>query len=760
MTKYSWLLGASFLMGSALMAAPALAQSDDAALEQQQGLQDIIVTAQRRAEPIQSVPVAVTALTPEELDSPVLQDLRDLSGRVPSLVFDPVTAGPSAAAISIRGISFEDIEKSFDPSVGVVLDGVFLGTNTGQLLDSFDIASLEVLRGPQGTLFGRNTIGGVINVTRTRPTGEFGVKASLAYGSYDTITGRFVVNLPSLGDVLALKGYLYYDDTDGFYYNETKKRRAGFYKTVSGGVTGLLTPTDGIEAIVSYDHIRERGETISSPLSGSSPASGDLICFGPFGTPAIECDRSNLKYRGVYSTFANDESPVRADTDSLTGQINVDLGSSFSLVSITGWKRTKERVIQDFDGGSTTFFLTDRRQTYRQFSEELRIVGDIAPWLNVLIGGYYFDSRYSLDQSTRSVLFGPLTQFQNVDHKSESYAAFGDAKIKPTERLTIGLGARYTEDKKAITTNLGTFAGNNAPCPAAVAPATLCGDSDSFGKFTWRASVDYEFGPNRLVYASFSRGFRSGGFVGRAASLSALAAYLPETVDAYEVGLKADWLDRRLRTNIAIYQTDYNDKQEEVVRPVAGGVAGQQETLITNAGKARIRGFEAEVVMVPTDNLTFNASVSHIDAKYLRFLSDVNSDGVLDDISTLTLRRAPDWQWSFGANYTREMGSGKLDIATSFRFVDEYQTTINRARPTILGQVTNDPRGLAETREILDASVAYTFPMGGGEARFMVFGRNLFDDRGLSSTLPVAGLFTFGSARPPRTYGAELQVKF
>ncbi len=762
MRASSYLSASVFAMGLAMIAAPASAQeqaSDERSVDVG-GVPIIIVTAQRRAESIQSVPVAVTALTAAELDSPVFQDLRDLSGRVPSLVYDPVGAGPSAAAIAIRGISFEDIEKSFDPAVGVVVDGVFLGTNTGQLLDSFDIASLEVLRGPQGTLFGRNTIGGVINVTRTRPTGEFGVKASLAHSSFNTTTGRLVVNLPSIGDVVALKGYVYYDDTDGYYFNATKNRRAGRYETLSGGVTALITPADGFEAKISYDHIRERGETITVPLSSSNPASGDLICFGPFGTPRVECDRSNLPNRGVYTTFANSESPVRADTNAITGEVTIELGSNFELVSITGYRRTKEEVTQDFDGGSTTFFLTNRQQTYDQFSEELRIVGDVNDWLNILVGGYYFDSSYSLDQTTRSILFGPLTQFQNVDHKSESYAVFGDAKIKPTDRFTIGLGARYTEDKKSITTNLGQFAGFDGPCPAAVAPATLCGDSASFGKFTFRVSADYEVADDKLVYATFSRGFRSGGFVGRAASLNALQAYRPETVDAYEIGLKADWLNRTLRTNFAIFQTDYNDKQEEIVRPVAGGIAGQQETLITNAGTARIRGFEAEAVIVPSENFNINATFSYLDAKYLEFRSDVNGDGVLDDISDLTLRRAPDFQWSFGANYTNQIGSGKIEINASLRFLDELQSTIIRARPDVVGAARNDPRGLAETRETLDASIAYTVTIGGAETRFMVYGKNLTDDRGLSSTLPVAGLFTFGSARPPRQFGGEIQVKF
>jgi iron complex outermembrane recepter protein len=171
----------TFLALATALVSPAYAQ--EAPAEEEGGIRDIIVTAQRRSESIQSVPVAVTALDAKALSQSSIDDIRDIAGRVPSLVIDSVNAGPSAAAISIRGISFEDIEKSFDPAVGVAVDGVFIGTNTGQLLDAFDLESIEVLRGPQGTLFGRNTIGGVINVRRSKPTGELGVKGSFTRSS-------------------------------------------------------------------------------------------------------------------------------------------------------------------------------------------------------------------------------------------------------------------------------------------------------------------------------------------------------------------------------------------------------------------------------------------------------------------------------------------------------------------------------------------------------------------------------------------------
>ena len=775
MKRSIWLIESALAFGM-VAGAPAIAQTAPADLapqaaaeEDDSAIRDIVVTAQRREDSIQSVPVAVTALDAKALDVAAVEDLRDFAGRVPSLVVDSVGAGPSAAAISIRGISFEDIEKSFDPAVGVVVDGVAIGTNTGQLLDSFDLQSLEVLRGPQGTLFGRNTIGGVISVTRTKPTQDFGVKGAIGYSSFDSKRGRLVVNSGSLGGIVALKGFFYYDNTDGYYFNVTKDRREGKYRQITGGISALITPTDNIEAQITYEHQQERGETVVGSLSETGK---DVICLRvPVGggvfirpfAPARECDRSLLPNRGLYTTFENIETPVRNDVDAVTGQVKVDLGA-FNLISITGYRKSKESVRQDFDASSINFFDTFRAQHYEQFSQELRLVGDVTPWLNLLVGGYYFNSNYQLMQLSNfgAGLLAPVgVQLrQDVDHHSKSYAGFADARFKLSDRFTIGAGARYTEDKKRIYNNFGA--------PSALVPngeclqanQALCRASASFGKFTWRGSADFQVDRDRLVYASYSKGFRSGGFNGRAASPTSLGPYQPETVDAYEVGLKADWLDKTLRTNVALYHTKYSNKQEETVQPSPPGAANPQETVVQNASSATINGAEIELIAQPARGLSFRGSFSYTDASYDSFFNDVNGDLIPDDVSTLTLRRAPKFQWSAGMDYSRDIGVGTLDFTTTLRFQDSYQTCIVVSKPATLGAVTNDPRCLTEARETLDAQIGYTIPVASGEVKLSLFGRNLTDNRGLSSTLPVAGLLTFGAARPPRSYGAELSFKF
>jgi iron complex outermembrane recepter protein len=747
--------------GMALMSTQGLAQESNT----ESGLREIVVTAQKREESIQSVPVAVTAFDAKALSSSAVDDIRDIAGRVPSLVVDNVNAGPSAAAIAIRGISFEDIEKSFDPAVGVVVDGVFIGTNTGQLLDAFDLESIEVLRGPQGTLFGRNTIGGVINLRRSKPTGEFGVKASLGYAEFNTWRGRLVVNSPKLGDFVALKGFFAYDKTDGYLRNVTQNRRAGKDKTVSGGVTALFTPTDNISALITYEHGEQDSETQTASVSATGK---DLICLavpGPGGAtirpfaPAVQCDRP-ASGKSLYTVFGNIDTPVTYDTDKITGEIKLSL-DSVELVSITGWQKSDESVRQDFDSTSINFFDTLRNQDYKQFSQEFRALTDISESLNLLVGAYYFDSSYFLVQTT-NLGFIPRTITQRSGVDSKSYAGFADVKLKASDALTIGIGGRYTKDKKSFVSNYAL--NTTGACPVGIFGITAadCVGDKSFGKFTWRASVDYKVADNRLLYGSFSKGFRSGSFNGRAATPAAKGPYFPEIVDAYEIGLKADWLDRRLRTNIALFKTNYNNKQEEIVEatPPPFNAINPQQTVVRNAASARINGVEVELTAVPNDNLTVFASFAYIDAKYKNFARDVTGDLRLDDVSTLDLRRAPKFSMSVGLDYTQELGTGTISVSPVFRYIDKYSTCLIENRPVVLGAVTNDTRCTSDAREILDVTAYYSAKLGAGEAKFSVFARNLLDDRGIGSTLPVAGLFTFSGVRPPRQFGAEVQFKF
>lgn len=776
---------ATVSLAALAIATPAFAQ--EAPVQDDGGaIREIVVTAQKREESAQSVPVAITALDEKALDTGMVQDIRDVAGRVPSLVIDSVSAGPSAAAISIRGISFEDIEKLRPDRRRRCRWRVHRHQHrpTARQFRSRKPA------GPArsaGNLFGRNTIGGVIEVKRTKPTDDFGVKGRLSYARFDTKSARLVANSGKLGDFIAIKAFGFYDKTDGFVRNLSTGGRDGKYETLTGGATLLIEPSSDFSAEITYEHMRERGETVSIPTSSSL----DLICLAagaPGFSPVAECNRFTLPDRGVDGTYQRAPHDVTNDTDAVTGNITWSLNDNITLFSVTGYRTNDENVAQDFDGSSADFFATRRIQQFEQFSQELRVLAELSDAVNLLVGGYYYNSNYQLDQFTR---LGPVpsqsatgaTLRAYTDNKARSYAGFADAQFKLTDRFKLSVGGRYTRDRKQTFNNYGqvvglvelsqpNFDGRSCvrvtgvfgPGPLAglptYGPATNCSGKASFGKFTWRANATYEVGDNKIIYASYSTGFRSGGFNGRAASPTSLGPYFPETVDAFEVGLKADWLDRTLRTNIALFHTKYDNKQEEVVQPSPPGSAQPQETVVGNAASAKITGAELELIMQPSESLNFTASASYIDARYGTFLKDLNGDNVGDDVSTLTLRRAPKFQFSTGANYSKDIGSGRLDANILLRFQSKVATCIVANRPVVFGAVTNDFRCFTKDRENLSGQVSYTFMTGSGEVSVAVFGRNLTNVRDIGSTLPVAGLFTFSGSIEPRTYGVELGFKF
>ncbi len=738
-------------LGAAVLAsffAPTAAGAQTASVGAAVEVEEIIVSARRRTESIQDAPVSVTAISPNQLEAAASPNIQDLEGLTPNLVIDPNNVTPNSASIAIRGISFEDIEKSFDPAVGVILDGVYLGTNNGALLNFFDFSSVEVLRGPQGTLFGRNTTGGVINIRRSRPTGEFGGKVRVAFGNFGRQDYRAVLNTPLVEDKLAAKLFYFSSDFDGFYRNVTKNRRTGRSKSESVGVSVLATPVESFDLLLTAEHGHDGGEVVVTPYNRST----DLICLqlpvGPGGSlvrvtgiPAVEC--SPRQPKDLYTAFSNQSDATSLSRNALTAEANWRLGWT-TLTSVTGYIETDEDTNWDVDATSIDFFTTQRVQDYYQFSQEFRAAGDLSDNVNYVAGLYYFYSEYSLQQTSRLGAFlGNGRSTQLADHNAQSYAAFADVDWKLTERLRLSFGGRYTSDHKKLNNRfVGGF--------------NVSG-SETWNEFTPRVGVDYRFMDDVLGYASFTRGYRSGGYNGRASTvLSSITTYDPEKVDSYELGLKTSAFDRRLTFNVAAFYTKYNDKQEETVIPTPGG-ATAQETIVTNAASATIKGLEFELTAVPVENLTFRAAMGLLDAEYDQFPSR-SAAGLPIDLSTLTMRRAPDVTGSISADYRFQTEAGDVVLSGQYRYIDRYQTTISRAPGVI--PFRNDPRGLTDAQNNVEASLSWSTTLANGKLSAQLWGRNLLNDKGLSSALPVAGLFTFGGVRPPRTYGIEIGYEF
>lgn len=700
----------------------------------------IVVTGRLRGnESVQDVPLAVTVVNTEQLGAQGALTLEDVETLAPNVIIDPVGAGPGGGAISMRGVSFEDIEKSFEPTVGVVIDGVFLGTNTGQLTNAFDFEQVEVLRGPQGTLFGRNTIGGVINVRRSRPTKELGFKGEVTIGNYGREEYNAVLNFGD-GDVFGVKLFAYDRTFDGFYDNVTLGVDAGGATNTNIGGTILIEPTPDLEILLTAEYTELGGDPPVSSISDNT----DLICILLGAVIPEQCNR-NLE-DDLYTVFSNFLGDIDYSEESYSAQVNYSFGD-LTLTSITALKDSNERQTQDFDATSIPFFQTDRTQDYKQFSQELRLAGDFTDSIGGVLGFFYFENEYQLDSTT--ILPSGASSSNGTDHETESYAFFADFDFELTERLRLSVGGRYSHDKKQYR----RFVLNGIDLS----------NRDSWSEFTPRVSLDYDVTDDVMVYASYARGYRSGGFNGRGITATSVqTSFEPETVDSYEAGIKTTFLGGAGIFNIAAFYANYNDKQEEVVQATPPGSPNPQETVTRNAASATIKGLEADLRVELFEGFTLTSSVGFLDADYDNFFIDLNLNGTQDpgeDASTREMRRTPDVTFSIAADYkvpvsdTAELGLNAR-LATS----SSYQTTIVPA-PGNFG--INDPRALHPSTADLSAAATIKFDIGDrANAYLRVFGRNLFDERGVSSALPVAGLFTFAGAIAPRQYGVTLGFEY
>lgn len=704
------------------------------------GLEEVIVSARRREETLNETPVAITAISTQQLEGKAALNMTDLQGAAPNVLITSQNSGAATANLSIRGLTFADVEKSFDPTVGVVVDGVFMGTSTGQVFDYFDIEKIEIMRGPQGTLFGRNTIGGVININRTRPTGELGAKFELTYGRYDSRAVRAVFNAPIVEGALAAKVFYFKNQTDGFYTHGITGERVGESDNQNFGTSLLWTPGEGsFEALLTL----EKQEQEFDPVNSNIARTGEVFCAFE---PADQCNRDTTD--DLYTVFG-DRKVAEYESPAATLEMNFDVGS-VAFTSVTGYREAEEDHSQDFDASSASLYHTRRLQDYQQFSQELRAAGEFTDTLDYVVGLYYFDSEYTLTQNTE--LFGaPLPAAQVAKGTSESTAVFADFNWAFAERFRVNFGGRYTEDKKGFENSFGVPLGTA---------------NKSFSKFTPKVGVDFRPNDEMMYYVSWSEGYRSGGFSNRAQTvISTTTPFGPETVGSGEIGAKLRFADNRIGLNIALFNSEYEDLQQNTTIP--GGPTGN-ETIVTNVGSATIRGIEVDAIARITQSLTLTAAVGLQDSEFEDFITQAPVGGVLRtfDYSNNNMIYSPDVTGALGAELEIPVSFADLRANLTWRHIGSYDQQISdgsTSPPPPTGVIVvpgNDPRVRAESQNLLDASLSSVFEVGNGKARLTLYGRNLTDDRGPNAAFTVAGLWSFASAREPRTYGVQVGYEF
>jgi len=721
-------------------------------------LEEITVTARKREERLQDVGFAVSALSQTEIERSFARDIQDLASMSPNLIIDDTAQGPGGvAAIFIRGVGVADVEKNFDPAVGVVVDGIFLGANAGSLLRSIDIASIEVLRGPQGTLFGRNTIGGLINVTRTQPTGELGGKLRAGYEDYDTYYADGILNF-GITDALAAKLSLAKrDQQDGYYKNvSTGEDDVGANDYQSWGANLLWHATDTVE--VEYTYQKEETDQDTPPLlntgqqrhlfcsaygycspSLDKPITGDRykiaqIYYRPGGPDPT---KDNPVVASPLADVIQDDGESTFDTESHAVELRWDISEDLRLDYLFGYWESDETILSNWDGTPEFLYGTDRPADYDQTSHELRFTYDAGGPLSFVAGAYLWNSEYEIKLQSYIGFAVPdtiLDILQVSQQETDSRALFFEADYELTDAFTLSVGGRYTEDEKE-SRQFGAV--NTITDPYTVHP------DEEWDEFTPRISGRYQFNDDFMVYATYSRGYRSGGFNGRVGNLvEARQPYDPETVDNYELGIKSEWMENRLRLNANVFYMEYDDKQEELQLPDDNDTG--QKTVVENASTASIQGVELDVQAFLTDNLSLRMNLGYLDSEYDDF-SYTDLNGTVTDLSGLEFRRAPDWTGTLDATYEWDVGGGTAWIRGSYHYIGEHYVN-----------VTNSPELENDDQHLVDASINYSI----NDVTLSLFGRNLTDEDGYTHGYDVAGLWSYASTRPPRTWGVEVVYSF
>ncbi len=751
----------------AVMPLPAFAQDqeqvaaeENAALgEAAEESGEIVVTARRRAEALQDVPIAVTAYSGEQLEREGAIDITDIGDTTPNVTLENSRATNSTLTAFIRGVGQQDPVAGFEQGVGIYLDDVYLNRPQGAVLDIYDVERIEVLRGPQGTLYGRNTIGGAVKyVTRRLPDDpEVKIRASVGtYGQADLII--------SAGGAL----------TEGFRVGASAARlsRGGFGENITTGdenynkdiwaVRGTIEmePTDAISLRLSADYTWD----------GSEVRGGDRLipslCDAPCGQPAFPVLDDEFDTRGA---LVDPKQEVKGG--GLAGHLTIDLADGFTLKSITAYRANRSSTPIDFDALPAIDVDVPAKYEDSQFSQEVQLEIDRGP-LAGIVGAYYLDANANNIFDVRLYTTGPLlglpglTAVTQGDVDTKTWAIFGDFSYDITDQWSVSVGGRYTSDKrhaKVFRANyyLGGQAGLGGDAGFGTGIQVGAPTSDFDGKrkdtaFTPRASISFKPNDNHNIYLSYSRGFKGGGFDPRglttatprsdplvpptAEEIYEFMAFEPETVDSYELGWKGALFDKRLRMAVALFRANYKDVQ---IPGSAGGVtAGGVPTFIgitTNAGKARFQGVEveanwavAEDLAAAGDRLNLSGSLGYLDAEYREFITVVNRDengvrlqplGTVAEVDLADFREVqntPKWTLSGSLNYDTPLASGRLNFNSTLSYRGKSQQ-FEVAVPGI------DQDGFA----LLDASIVWR--SAGDRWSIGLHGKNLTDTRYITS---------------------------
>ena len=602
----------------------ALAQEQAAPVEED-GLESITVTARKTTENLQDTPISITAFSASRLEAQGITGISRIQDFTPNLTFTNIPSNSgvaSNAAVYIRGIGQSDFAPTVEPGVGIYIDGVYLGRSVGGVFDLVDVESVEVLRGPQGTLFGRNTIGGAVNVTTMRPSEVLRIKGDIKYGTDNLFNVRGLISGP-LTEGLYAKVSGSISSQDGYVraVNLNKDLGNKDSKTVRGALR-YAPDGSGFEVTLAGDYTWDKSNGPPTVVTGINEAEAASFVtlqnavFSGLGNPALCYTPAQLNNPGCYNQklFSRDKNYSTATTfsdlelwsASLTA--SYDIAADTQIKSITALRRINGSFGQDRDGSPLPISSVFDTFTQKQFTQELQIVGKaLDSRLSYLAGLFYFTEK---GQDINPIAFLPVTAQSGGLYDYKNWAAFAQLSYEVTPGLKVTGGLRYTDDdKKYLPDQYVTGGITGIPNGTRIVPFEWV--QAKVKKWTPMANISYEVNRDLMIYATYSEGFKGGGYTQRIFPPEpSLPSFRPESVVSYEAGFKAMALDNRLRFNAAAFYTDYRDMQLLVSD---GSRVGP---FISNAGKARIQGFEAEMNLAPAEGWRFNAAVGLTDAKF------------------------------------------------------------------------------------------------------------------------------------------------
>ena len=760
-------------------AAPAMAQETSEDI----GIGDIVVTAQKRAENIQDVPIAISAVGSEYLDSRGITSIDRLGSIAPNMKIERAPSNKTISQISIRGSVTINPAVTWEPAVGLYLDGVYIAKAQGSIFDVADLERVEVLRGPQGTLYGRNALAGAVNLITKKPTGELGGNFELSYGNFNAWRGKAVLNLPAMGPLsVKLSGQIV--KRDGFIKIGPNPFPAAFLARPNSvdrtndldGKTGMVqvrfAPEGNFSADYTFDYSRYNQRPDYAQLVRVLPNNlftdpnilGALAPLGLYANPV----RQNIGSINANPLFERSRTYGHALT------MAYDFGSA-TLKSITAYRNLKWGDRIDLDGSPLDVAETERDTRFHSFSQELQLTGTAADdRLNYVVGAFYYNETAETLGPQR--FFGFLNQVgapgaadlqSDYGSRTRAWAAYAQLDYKLTEALKLTLGGRYTNERKDIRRQfaVGTprFVLFNLP---------YGGVPDAkFNNFSPTATLAYQANDNVNVYARWARGYKSGGFNGETDVAGLIGSpfscttapgrtselcnpYRPEKVDSFELGLKTKLADGKLIFNFAAFWDEHKEIQLSVF--TAQGAAA---SVVLNAAAARIRGLEFEAVARPTDAITINGSLAVLDADYKRFI-----DGGVDVAKNRAFPHTPKTTAALGVDWRVLQGDwGKLSLNGDLNYVSSYYTFpfALTGNPALVNLAENT-RSKGRTIVNLRAAVA-DIPLGGAKAELAFWVRNLTKEDNAQNFIdfgPGFGGLTVGYFPDPRTYGVTLGVKF